>query len=130
MIKKTGGKPMNSIETKNKERDILRNIALRIIYDYKDFPLVLETESVDSYYQQSSHNSVTCLRTFAFNTIAELRTELMELWQCEEFMHEFIPVVLASAFKERPTVNEDCKPMCEHKDGDNENILPTYTYTM
>ena len=121
---------MNLIDATKKEKEILRNIALKLINENKGCLIKSEVEAADSYYQQVSRNQDEYLMTYAFDTIVELRTELTKLWESETFMHEFIPVILASAFKKRPDANEDRKPSSEQKDGNNDDILPTYTYTM
>jgi hypothetical protein len=122
---------MNSIDTTRKEKEILLNLSLKLANDSKDGMASPKKERENSYYQQSSRNPDEYIRTYAFDTIAELRMQLVDLWQNEESMHGFIPVVLASTFKERPAVDEDHKTAFTHKDGDdNEEILPTYTYTM
>ena len=125
-----GEKLMNSIKTTKKEKEILRNIALKIINNCKNCLRSLETESMNSYYLQVSRKQAEYLRTYTFDTVAELRTELTNLWKNDKDMQEFISVVLASTFKECPFNMSNYEPTLEHKDSDNDNLLPTYTYTI
>jgi hypothetical protein len=123
---------MNSIDATKKEREILRNIALKLFPDGNNGPKSRAAESPYSYYLPASQDPAEYLRTYSFATIAELRAELAELWPDEETgaMRGFIPVVLAAAFKERPKADEEQRPAFEHKDEGGENILPTYIYTL
>ena len=113
-----------------KEKEMLRAIALKMIAE-KSNKHSFETEKnsiVESYYRNSSQNMI--LKQYSFETIAELRSELTELWQYNKAMQDFIPVVLASAFKLHQGINEPSMPIIEHIDADSNEVLPVYTYTL
>ena len=113
-----------------KEKEMLRAIALKMIAE-KSNKHSFETEKnsiVESYYRNSSQNMI--LKQYSFETIAELRSELNELWQYNKAMQDFIPVVLASAFKLHQGINEPSMPIIEHIDADSNEVLPVYTYTL
>ena len=125
---KIGGVVMSLIN--KKEKEMLRAIALKMIAE-KSNKHSFETEKnsiVESYYRNSSQNMI--LKQYSFETIAELRSELTELWQYNKAMQDFIPVVLASAFKLHQGINEPSMPIIEHIDADSNEVLPVYTYTL
>lgn len=122
MNKQTGGYSMNSI---NKEKALLKSVANQI----KEENCTEKKEMVcESYYRLSSQR--TELRAYHFETIVQLRQILTEMWSTDEKMQTFIPVVLAAVFKNRPESNDSSIPLIEHKDGNNGEILPVYTYTL
>ena len=124
---------MNLTDNVEKERQILKYIAVSLksgvinpITDiqYKD-------DNVSSYYEDVFHGSREYIKEYAFDSIIELKKELTQLWQNEDFMREFIPVVLAAVFKKRKNNSDAEKRMpLEKKPTESESSggLPTYIY--
>ena len=118
---------MNLINNTNKDKKILHDTALKL----KDVPN--ETQSSqktfpDSYFKKSCISAD--LIPYSFDTVMDLKSKLMELWNGNEEMKKFIPVVLVSAFKLKPNSKEERKPIIEHKDESKNGVLPVYTYTL
>lgn len=109
----------------NKEKEMLRSVSAQI----KKQNCIDKAETVcKSYYLPSSQR--TELIAYHFETVVQLRQILTEMWSTDEKMQAFIPVVLAAAFKNRPESDDSNIPLIDHKDGNNGEILPVYTYTL
>ena len=109
----------------NKEKELLKSISNQI----KSEDNTAENISVcESYYLPSSQH--TELTAFHFETIVQLRQILTEMWSDDEKMKAFIPVVLAATFKSKPESDDSNAPLITHKDDNNGDILPVYTYTL
>ena len=93
---------MNSIDITAKEKQLLRDLAMNTSCEI-DSPLMpnTEEENADSYYTSIVSGQTDHCRKYGFTDMLELRSELEELWRNEDYMHAFIPVVAAAAFKLR-----------------------------
>jgi len=109
----------------NKEKELLRSVSTQI---KKQNCIDREKTVCESCYLPSSQR--TELTAYHFETVVQLRQILTEMWSTDEKMQAFIPVVLAAAFKNRPESDDSNVPLIEHKDGNNGEILPVYTYTL
>ena len=117
---------MNPTNKRNKEKDLLRSVA-RKIREANRTDAEMKTEE-DSYYLPSSQSME--LMPYNFTTIVDLRQTLTKLWARDDEMQTFIPIVLAAAFKNRPNLDTDYVPLIEHKDSNDKEVLPVYTYTL
>jgi len=136
---------MSSINGDNKEKRILLDFASKMSYCGSAFRNI-KLEG-DTYYVDISDGHKGQLQAYDFDSIAALKSELTRLWQDEENMRDFIPVVLASTFKNRPETGGDGEKAAggnsagekaaanrsatgRHATEEDEDILPTYIYTM
>ena len=122
---------MSSIKSSEKEKQLLCDTALKLGGSIKN-PMKRVACDSDSYYKSVSINQEDYIKTYSFDNVVELKSELTELWQDEDYIQEFIPIVLASVFKNRPETTEGAEK--EYKDkhieeSDNE-LLPSYIYTI
>ncbi len=116
---------MNLTDKRSKEKDLLILTARRIREENRN---VSEIKDETSYYLPSSQCME--LTPYAFTTIVDLRQALTNLWANDDKMQTFIPIVLAAVFKNRPKLDAEYVPLIEHKDSNDKEVLPVYTYTL
>lgn len=117
---------MSLTDKNQKEKELLKTIAKNNKENDNNSEVITNAHS---YYIPSTQR--TDLLLYSFSTIVELRKTLLKLWENDNKMREFIPVVLASVFKNSPQSAADSLPPIESMGGDDsKEILPVYTYTL
>lgn len=131
MIRKIGGSHMSLTNSNEREKQILQDIAIKLNNSGKRSITNKKCDG-SSYYENTSYSQSEYIREYSFDSIIELKSILKQFWQGEDFMCEFIPVVLASAFKNRleAAYNEQKSLLDQNTRGEDKEILPTFIYTM
>ena len=122
---------MSSIKSSDKEKQFLRDTALKLNSSGCN-PMTQAACDSGSYYKNVSINQEDYVKTYSFDNVVELKSELTGLWQDEEYLQEFIPIVLASVFKNRPetTIGAEKAYKDKHIEEKNDELLPSYIYTI
>lgn len=83
-------------------------------------------QDADSYYIRRE-NLEAYLREYEFQSLPQLKTELIKMWKNEEYMNTIIKTVLASALKNRIEINMENENNAAgtNKEADE---LPQYIY--
>jgi len=122
---------MSSIKSSDKEKQLLNDTALKLNGCGHNLIKKAACDS-DSYYKSVSINQEDYVTAYSFDNIVELKSELTRLWKDEEYVQEFIPIVLASVFKNRPETMEGAEKVYKdkHIEEKNDELLPSYIYTI
>jgi hypothetical protein len=127
---------MSLTDKTEKEKGVLRDIAFKLT-DSIENPInntdVKGNVGVNSYYADVSSpvKGKEYMREHCFDTVVDMRQELMNLWPEEGQMREFIPVVLAATFKNRKTTLDAAEELAtgnNYIQQDEGGVLPTFIY--
>jgi len=125
---------MSSIDITEKEKKLLQDIAIKL-HEGVHNPITesFANKKMDSYYSDISCNMESHIKEYSFESVVELKKELSQFWQDESYMLEFIPPVLAAAFKKR----KKNTVALERNNGNNlsgevneTDMLPTFIYNL